>query len=336
MKKTIICTLFAILLSLPAYCQDPTTLSDNNLKGKVLCVKLTTYEYSENFGEPTTGKIKTHPVITFFDEEGRSVVVRKFSRWSADEVGVETYLFGNTRDESTLTIKRQGIGFQCKYDNSLESALLVADDSFENKALELSGGSYVNKQSILENIYDANNALITSTLTDYREKIVGKYVAKPVEPGKYAWTYYLPSGESSDQGNAEYKDGRIVKMSAKSDGVVNKPKKLTIPLSGSYTYDSDGRLTNLAQQKEEIKYQLNSHGDVEKTMKLIYGKWIDDASFSDYVYDSQGNWISRVAISASGRKTIEKREIKYTSDIDLSLTMPMFRSGIKKILASYE
>lgn len=67
-----------LAMSANAFCQsvEPTTLKDDNLKGNVLAVKLGTYEYKENFGEPVAGNVKGSPVETFYDEQGRSVLRR--------------------------------------------------------------------------------------------------------------------------------------------------------------------------------------------------------------------------------------------------------------------
>ena len=60
-----ICVTFATaLISTATFSQvEPTTVKNEHLKGNVLSVAYTKYDYKENFGEPTEGKIQEQSAI---------------------------------------------------------------------------------------------------------------------------------------------------------------------------------------------------------------------------------------------------------------------------------
>lgn len=79
MRKNVLLTAAAALMSIAASAQipaEPKRLADDNLTGNVLAVKYGKYQYLENFGEPTTGKIEDENV-RFYDVKAQSEQLRQ-------------------------------------------------------------------------------------------------------------------------------------------------------------------------------------------------------------------------------------------------------------------
>ena len=80
MKRFII-TLMATLTTCLAFCQEPTTVQKENLKGNVLSVRRFNFAYSENFGSPTEGELRWVK-DQVFDAQGRVILFNSDSHLS--------------------------------------------------------------------------------------------------------------------------------------------------------------------------------------------------------------------------------------------------------------
>ena len=101
-----------------------------------------------------------------------------------------------------------------------------------------------------------------------------------------------------------------------NEGRISEIKVEVNSLGGGskYKYDSYGRvefetiylsvLGNTKEEKNHVFY--NEKGQV---VKIAYTNWLGEGvrTYSDYIYDNHGNWISR----KENGTTIEKRSIEY-------------------------
>lgn len=88
-----------------------------------------------------------------------------------------------------------------------------------------------------------------------------------------------------------------------------------------YEYDSYGRIEEkflilsfaLEESIYDFKIQYNSKGNVvkENIYDLASGNLTNTFSYSDYQYDSHGNWVSRKRTPSNGKIETETRSIEY-------------------------
>lgn len=71
MKKMFFTIAAFSLITTAAFCQEPTTLKSDNLKGNVFSVTISQYEFKENFGEPVEGNLRWKEA-KIYNEEGKA------------------------------------------------------------------------------------------------------------------------------------------------------------------------------------------------------------------------------------------------------------------------
>ena len=298
-------------------------VKEENLKGNVLAVKYSKYVYKENFGEPQAGEPYNY-WTTYFDENGRSIIQRTVgfgSRLnSSSEVRGYSYLFEYTQNGEELSVTALGIE-SSRNSSTLEQALL-STDGFE--AL-LSGAS--NKHEMK---FTKNGILVLHNYYSLRGTLEEKLVGKQNADKTWTFTKYKESGDACEVNTRTFNtNGQLTKLEYSQYGPNNNRAggEIKTPPAGTYGYDVKGRWISFQEQKavNNMKYQLiyNDHGDFThavatwtKRSGVAAAKNIqqkdESKEYSDYVYDSHGNWISRVVWNHQSKpRFIEKREIIY-------------------------
>ncbi|MBQ9679038.1 MAG: hypothetical protein IJV44_12980 [Prevotella sp.] len=316
--KRIIASIVAVTATVGALGQNPVKLSDDNLKGNVFAVKYGKYEYKENFGEPTTGQVQ-EIYSTFYNEVGNSIIFRKIR--VARPMFVDSYaLFYESNGENTLVTSlgiSSSIDFK-KYDD-ISSALNIDNDTFEKlMQSELGYGQECRKAGRYESTFDKNGVRIKYDIYIPSGRLDGKEVGKSVGNGTYEFAIYDWQGESREKSTRTFANGKLTKKSSPNDGRINIGGSIESPESGTYTYDSNGRLTHLIRwNKHETKYIYNDKGDLSHTSNKDFKIWSDGYFYENYKYDSHGNWIFRTWGAKAGEpKYIETREIIYCDTKD--------------------
>lgn len=304
-----------------------TNVQNDNLKGNVIAVLYSKYEYKENFGEPVPGKLE-RMYATFYDENGRSFLNRDlFSDGSYYTQAMST-LFDYTSDASGITVHRPQI--TCRTDgkdfNNYRPMIMALDNSYEQRMVS---NDKCSDYLTIDYKYDNNLVLTTYTMFS-NGKIVAKLVAKPTANGAYEYTIYKASGDATEKGIRTYKNGKLVKVEKPDKMKMHSIDMESFPM-GTYSYTADGKLQQYSQITEintdgwgtgntpGRKFVFNQQGD---EIQWIDGRWgwgkdkgkmlwgDPRVVYTDYKYDNKGNWISRVDTQSS-RKYIEVREIIY-------------------------
>lgn len=318
--KRIITSIVAVAATVGTLGQtpNPVKLSDENLKGNVFAVKYGKYEYKENFGEPTTGQVQEiHS--TFYNETGNPVIFRTI-RPARPMFVNSSALFYEPSDGNTL-VTTLGISSSMKYEKyeNVSSTLLNDNDTFENLMQnELGYGEKCSKQGRIESTFDKNGVRIKYDVYIASGRLDGKEVGKPVGNGTYEFTIYDWQGESREKSTRTFVNGKLTKKTSPNDGRINIGGRIGSPESGTYTYDSNGRLTHLLRwNKHETKYIYNDKGDLLHTSNKDFKIWSDGFFYENYKYDSHGNWIYRTWGPKAGKpEYIETREIIYCDTKD--------------------
>lgn len=306
-----------------------TNVKDDNLKGNVIAVLYSKYEYKENFGEPVPGRLE-RMYATFYDENGRSFLNRDLYSDGSYYTEAMSTLFDYSADASGITVHRPQI--TCRTDgkdiNNYLPMLMALDNSYEQRMVS---NSKCSNYLTIDYKYDNNQVLTTYTMLS-NGKIAAKLVAKPTANGAYEYTIYKASGDASEKGVRTYKNGKLVKVD-KPDKLLQHSIDMESSPMGSYTYSADGKLqqynqiTELTseglgrentpgrkfvynQQGDEIQWIDGHWGYGKDKGKMLWGE--PRVIYTDYKYDDNGNWISRVD-TKSNRKYIEVREIIYCS-----------------------
>ena len=309
-----------------------TNVQDENLKGNVIAVLYSRYEYKENFGEPVPGKLE-RMYATFYDENGRSILNRSLFADSGYYSEAQSTLFDYTNDASGITVHRPMITWRGKA-NEFDlyfSKILSLDNSYEQTMVSNEGcGNYLT----IDYKYDANKVLTTYTMLDSNNKIVAKLVAKPTGNGNYEYAIYNASGEATEKGVRTYKNGKLVKVD-KPESRFRFSRDIVSFKMGNYTYDPKGRIIQYCQladnnqdggiapfDSQGRKYVYNQQGDEIQWINGSWGWgkdkgkmiWPDPKTiYTEYKYDENGNWISRIDTKENNRKYIETRQIIYCS-----------------------
>lgn len=298
----------------------PIRLKDKNLKGNIVSVKHETFRMEENFGEPKKGDYYTYPYIVFYDENGNSILSRNL----LDAYSAASILFSYKEEDGCTTVKVNGIN-NSKKCGSFEYGE-VLDNTYEKLLREYKGreGSNDIKCSTKERDeikYDKNYVKVEHSLyrsKEYEGALMCKYIARPDGNGNYPWTYYDGNGKSLRNGKDVYVNGRLTSHKDNMEGKLGGKPKIYIGPNVTNTYDAKGRLIEEKEQQWWYKYIYNEHGDVLQIMRMFsyngksYSKY---RTYSDYKYDSNGNWISRLVTHDNDKlpSRMEVRTIVYAN-----------------------
>lgn len=304
-----------------------TNVQDDNLKGNVIAVLYSRYEYKENFGEPTPGMLE-RMYATFYDENGRSFLNRDlYSNGSSYTEAIST-LFDYMSDASGITVHRPQI--TCRTDgkdiDNYLPMILALDNSYEQRMVSnTSCSDYLT----IDYKYDNNKVLTTYTMIS-NGKIAAKLVAKPTANGAYEYTIYKASGDATEKGIRTYKNGKLVKVEKPNKMLMHSIDMESFPM-GTYSYTAGGKLQQYCQITElnneglgttntpGRKFVYNQQGDEIQWIDGHWGwgkdkgkmLWLEPrVVYTDYKYDDKGNWTYRID-TKSNRKYIEIREIIY-------------------------
>ena len=331
MKKILFCFV-VILVSSNVLSQEPvpTKLSDANLKGNVLSVVYGKYQFKENFGEPTTGKVE-QVKATYYNEKGWSVLIRDI-QISTSYLLANSYLVTYEKDGEFQKVKVVGIG-ATNNPSDLNNYLPTFgsnESSFEQlmKSIpkQFSGCQPTNWS---EFVLDKFGVIIQYDLHRNKwsnGKLIEKLVAKPVENGSYNFVIYKESGDAVSKTKRTFYQGLLTKVEDANKGrLTNYRPKFATPEAGIYKYDPKNNLVSFVTQsanernKEETKYYYNDKGDIVKVTKTMYFNKLERpvSFYENYKYDDQGNWIYRTYGTNVGEPLfIEKRVITYCSSVD--------------------
>ncbi len=334
MKKLFL-VLFAMLATTNVFAgygwqAEFTNVKNENLKGNVIAVVYSKWRYEENFGEPKPGKMERMNV-TFYDEKGNSILHRElyFDSYYTD---VQSTLFDYSEDASGITVHRPQITVRGEKNEYMDffPSLASLDATYENTMVS---NTRCTNYLTIDYKYDSNQVLTTYTMLDSNNKIVAKLVAKPSANGNYDYTIYKASGEAVEKGVRTYKNGKLIKVDKPERGFRHSNDIESFKM-GNYSYDEKGRIikyTQLSDNNQDgglppfdmqgLKYVYNQQGDVSQWIKGRWG-WGKDKGkmlwdspktvYTDYKYDNNNNWITRVDV-IDNQKYIETREIIYCS-----------------------
>ena len=339
--KKLLFTIAATMIYYVAFGQvEPTTIKNEHLNGNVLSVAYTKYDYKENFGEPTEGKIQEQSAI-IFDEQGRSVLIRKkrgylptsfvlsYSQDGTDSKVSVTELSGERMDESTF-------------------AQLASDPS---GALEGTYNQNSWPQIRGEMTCDASGVILKYDVykkiaQTVNEALICRKIAKPAGNGLYACKIYNERGETEFDFKETYKDGFLTFldnpsefMHISSGDIILRPRH-----AGTYEYNANGLVAKYVQQSKnmpmEYLYSYNDRGYLTKVTCGQAGKGEKyqnlEEEYDNYKYDDHGNWVYRTVAYQPGKpKYIEKRQITYCSSPDeikqklsgLNVSVPDTKAG---------
>ena len=330
--KKIMFYLVAQFIASNVFSQEPvpTKLSDSNLQGNVFSVVYGKYQFKENFGEPTTGKVE-QVKATFYDEQGRSILVRDVQR-STSHLFANSYLFTYEKNGEIEKVKVVGIGATNNSSdlNNYLPTFVSNEASFEqlmkNLPKQFSGCQPTNWS---EFVFDKLGVIIQYDLHRNKwsnGKLIEKQVAKPIGNGSYNFVIYKESGDAVSKTTRTFNQGLLTKVEDENKGrLTNYRPKLAAPEAGNYKYDSKNHLISFVTQsakerdKEETKYYHNEKGDIVKITKTMYLNKLERpiAFYENYKYDEQGNWIYRTYGTNAGEPAfIEKRVITYCNHAD--------------------
>ncbi len=310
MKKVII-AFVAVLTTSIAYCQEPTTLKRENLKGNVFAVRSSSYAFSENFGNPTEGKLRKID-ITLFDQYGRAILYNFDDTSYGNCFGFVTYKIdgeNTVADVSLLDVKK----------NLKE--LGTINELINNQVLT----EIYKKREIVYN----NNILVRyDILTRYsptkKYELTYRKAAKLIGNGTYECKLYDENGQSYLDFKETYNtNGQLIELDNERqfNRVSSYNKDILISDAGKYQYNNKGQLVSYTQQKNSFRnkkeYVYNNHGDiiqistlVSKDKSEVYNK-TGEVIYNDYKYDEKGNWIYRIVSNGKQNLYIEKRQIDY-------------------------
>ena len=322
--KKLVMAIAAVSITTAAFSQNPTTVKDENLKGNVLSVTYSKYEYKENFGEPTEGKLLEQKAI-FFDDQGRSVVTRTMTPVGSSNAWATSYVMAYSKDGANTKIDIAILNNGKAMPNS--SVLPVFSQA--SKALENQYSSDAWPKKRAEIISDANGVItkwdvFEKIAQQEKEKLIGRRIATSAGNGVYGCKIYNKQGESVWDYKETYKGGLLTFLDNPRwfSGISSGKMEVNPKEAGNYEYDKNGRVIKYTQQKknygEEYFYNRNEHGDLVKVIRGQIGKderyQNVDEIYDNYKYDSRGNWIFRTyAYKSTAPKFIEKREIQYCS-----------------------
>lgn len=324
--KRLIISLVATLTTSIAFCQEPTTVQKENLKGNVFSVRTSSYEYSENFGNSKEGKLQETEVI-FFDNIGRAALYNTNNVYDYNNVKFGTnngYSYSlvkynkdgdNLEAELTLLRGKKGIGELPKLNDIIDDLLIYLNNSREKREI-LYNNNIVVRHDALERDYPTSNY-----------KLIYRKIAKQSNNNTYECRLYDKTGEP----RLDYKEiynskGQLIEVdNERQFSGVTFNSTVKTPLAGKYLYNEKGLLISYTQQKkylpERTEYVYNDHGDIAQIIILHpqnadrpdEGEWNKNREivYDNYKYDDNGNWVYRIKTDVINKKYIEKRQIDY-------------------------
>ena len=321
--KKVIFTLAAPLVSLAAFCQEPTTLKEQNLKGKVFCVTYSKYEYKENFGEPQEGKLEEFQA-TFYDDQGRSILIRKKEGGHYGEIWPYSYPMSYSKEGDNTKVKIFYVGS----DKTMPAESFLENWKDTNMALE---NKYVEgrwPQECSEITYDANGVIIkwdkySKLSASSKQELTARRIATKGANNTYECKIYASDGGVGKQFTETYVNGKLTSLVEQRSMMHNLPIKSSEP--GKYEYNKDGQLVKFSESKKSLPleyiYNRNEHGDITIINSGQIGKGEKyrnvTQKYDNYKYDNQGNWIYRtIEFNNQVPQFIEKREIIYCNSVE--------------------
>lgn len=307
MKKMFFTIAAFSLITTAAFCQEPTTLKSDNLKGNVFSVTFSQYEFKENFGEPVEGNLRWKEA-KIYNEEGKAILFNQ----KIPNYGDTFFLVSYSKDGNktkVLMSERNLVQWDSKYSDALE---LFTNNLFT---------AFVGRKREIE--YDDNNVIIKyDVLGRSRPEVPytlkGRKIAKPLGNGIYECKLYDSDGSTKLDYKETYNShGILIDLDNEREfnNVNTGSGIISINHAGKYQYDNDGRLVTYTQQKrsypETEEYIYNDHGDIEKINKRVNNNISGTITYKDYKYDEHGNWIYRVHAIGKQNYYIEKRYITY-------------------------
>jgi len=307
--KRIILAFATVLITSIAFCQEPTTLQKENLKGKVLSVRCFNFAYSENFGSPTEGELRWVK-DQVFDAQGRVILFNSDSHLS-DYFLVKYEKEGNNTI-AELTILYSGMD-DTKYKtlNDFLNQKKVNDNNY--RAITYNSDNIVTKYDVFERFSPA-----TKFELDYRK------TAKSLGNGTYECKLYDKSGQSFLNFKEIYNsNGQLTDLDNERqfNRVYSYDKAIVISDAGKYQYNNKGQLVSYTQQKNSFRnkkeYVYNDQGDIIQKNTLVSRDKSDEYKktgeviYKDYKYDENGNWVCRMVSDGKKYLYIEKRQIEY-------------------------
>jgi hypothetical protein len=308
--KRIIIAFVAVFASNFAFCQEPTTTKKENLKGNVFAVRSSSYVYSENFGNPTEGKLR-HMEVTLFDSHGRAVLYHYDTEHYGSAYGLVNYTIDGENTVANISMlspkKRiEELNSINELNNFLEEAYFVKREIVYNNNI-------VVKHDVLKRIGSTSKYEL-----DHRKTV------KPLGNGAYECKLYDKSGQSFLDFKETYNsNGQLTKLDNEREfnRVYSYDKEIIIPHAGEYQYNNKGQLILYTQQKnsapEKTEYIYNDHGDLTQVNTLVFHQGRKEYAknkglvYDNYKYDNNGNWIYRMVSDGKKYLYIEKRQIDY-------------------------
>lgn len=303
---------FAVLFSTCiAFCQEPTTVQKENLKGNVFSVRCFHYAYSENFGSPTEGKLQWIKDL-IFDARGRAILFN-------DDSDLSNYYFVKYEKEGGNTIAELG-----KLSYHMDETKTPTDFLFHKE-----GNSNDYSSNYREITYNSDN-IVTKYDVLKKYSRTSKYqleyrkIAKPLGNGTYECKLYDKSGQSFLNFKETYNsNGQLTELDNEREfnRVSSYNKEITIPHAGKYQYNNKGQLVLYTQQKnsapDKKEYIYNDHGNLIQNNNLIFHQskkeYVKNKGliYDNYKYDTNGNWVYRMVSDGKDYLYIEKRQIEY-------------------------
>ena len=310
--KRIIVSLVATLTTSFAFSQEPTTVQKENLKGNVFSVMTSKYDYSENFGNPTEGKLRKKD-ITLFDQYGRAFLYNFDDNSFGDCFGIVIYKVDgeNTVAEVSMLNLQKSLEDVGTINELLNNQVLKELDRKKREFVYNSG--IMVRLDILERSYPTSKYELT-----YRK------AAKLIGDGTYECKLYRKNGQSYLDFTETYNTNRqLIELDNERqfNRVSSYDKAIAISDAGKYQYNNKGQLVSYTQQKnsdpDKKEYIYNDHGDLTQSNTLVFHRgrkeYVKNRGliYDNYKYDNNGNWIYRMVSNGKENLYIEKRQIEY-------------------------
>ena len=238
--KRIIVSLVATLTTSFAFSQEPTTVQKENLKGNVFSVMTSKYDYSENFGNPTEGKLRKKD-ITLFDQYGRAFLYNFDDNSFGDCFGIVIYKVDgeNTVAEVSMLNLQKSLEDVGTINELLNNQVLKELDRKKREFVYNSG--IMVRLDILERSYPTSKYELT-----YRK------AAKLIGDGTYECKLYRKNGQSYLDFKETYNtNGQLIELDNERqfNRVSSYDKAIVISDAGKYQYNNKGQLVSYTQQK---------------------------------------------------------------------------------------
>lgn len=306
------------------------TVKEEGLKGNVLAVKYGKYVYKENFGEAEAGAPWNY-WASYFDENGRVIIQRTIGYGNEmsdySEETISSYVFDYTTEGDGMDVVALGIE---AYTSGIPFIDLLTTEGYEDKIMADRGIKRKPGATNKHEMKFTKNGILTlynfySLRGTLEEKLIGKQNADKT----WKFTKYKSSGEACEENTRSFNaNGQLTKLEYSQYGPNHYQYNGTIKTApaGIYKYDAKGRLISFQNPKEPFNMTYTVVYNDKGDMTNVVASWEksgrpgtpkkkekdESKEYSDYVYDSHGNWISRVVWNHQQKpRFIEKREFIY-------------------------